>query len=199
MTHPLRPKSVTYNRQVNGTMQTVNGTVHVADREPTSSSYRHSNDSNADRDFANRPKTAPALPEGLKYTSFISDAGKENIKNFIQRNYGEEGRTFHFGESAKFFGIVDTNTRRIVAAGEVQRTSWHTSEMKHAVVDPMRRGQNLGSAIIAHLEDNVSTPVATLTTKLPQVKSIVERAGYDKQTEVRGPSGDMISIYNKTL
>ena len=179
----LTPKNVTYTRSTSSGVQTVTGTVHTApERAP-----------------AQRPsRQTQELPEGHRFAAFVSDEGKANVQNFIKSNYGPRAANLVFSKNAKFHGIVGPDNK-IKAAGEVKRMSWAMSELGHLTVDTASRNAGLGMHMLRQLEQKTETPIAMLTSKNSSVMRMADELGFEKMSAVKGPSGDTIHVYTKTL
>ena len=187
--HPLTPRSTTYVRtDASGDMSTVNSTVHVANLPPPSSRRRYAD--------------IPPLPQGHNYKELNSTEEIRKAKNFQSREYGSP-ITLDYPKSTKFYGIVGPSTnggeRPLVAVGEVNPFSWHTSELRHVVVKQDKQGQGFGKSILAYLEAKTTTPTAMLVSKLDSVRHIVNTNGFEKMNTTTSRSGNNLDLFMKVL
>jgi len=192
--HPLTPRETNYVRTSgSGDTSVVNATVHVADRD-TPAGGQHGA---APTPPSTRIMTLPTLPPGHNYKELTSPEDVRKAKNFIEHEYGSP-MSFTYPSTTKFFGITGSDGN-IKAAGEINRFSWHTSEIRHVVVGNGSRGVGLGRGLLTYLESKTESPLAMLVSKLPQIKRVMDTNGYNEVSNARGSSGDNLATYIKTL
>lgn len=179
----LTPKNVVYSRTTSsGTTQIVDSTVHVAPKK------QHSiNDKNQSK-----------LPAEHRFTSFVSDKGRDNVQKFIKDNYGTGSENIKFNSTNKMYGIIGPGNT-IKAAGEIKKLTWAMSELAHLTVHPDARGQGLGKSMLSYLEQQTTTPMSMITSKNPTVMRMANDMGFTKISDIAGPSNDKVSMYVKTL